>query len=175
MRQLIFCICGSLIGAVALWTGSFQAAAFQAPSKPGTIRACSLFTQDEIKKFYGAKWPPAWDQFSIPPQESALAGGGSECGMTGLHIQVDAVPVSGFESNRQAYAARSKFEKITGVGDEAWFYEQGAGTSVHVIGVYARAGQHVYVVSLTVRQGETAASLRPVIIAAAQGAAGKLR
>jgi hypothetical protein len=95
--------------------------------------------------------------------------------MMGLDIQLNAVPVSRFEANRQAYAARSRFERITGVGDEAWFYEQGAGTSVHIIGVYARSGQHVYVVSLDVQSGETAASLRPVILAAGQAAAAKLR
>ena len=47
---------------LASWNGASRAAAFQAAAKPGGIRACSLFTQDEIKKFYGAKWPPAWDQ-----------------------------------------------------------------------------------------------------------------
>jgi hypothetical protein len=179
MRQLqCWCLCAGLIGAIALgpWNGASQAAAFQAAgSKPGGIRACSLFTQAEIKKVYGAKWQPVWDQIRIPPNESPLPGGGSECSMMGLDIQLDAVQVSRFEANRQAYAARSKFERIMGVGDEAWFYEQGAGTSVHIIGVYARSGQHVYVLSLSVRQGETAASLRPVVIAAGEAAAAKLR
>jgi len=162
--------------ALALWNGSPQAAPFQAGgAEPGNIRACSLFTQEEIKKLYGAKWPPVWDQIRIPPDESTLSGGGSECEMMGLAIQLDAVPVSRFEANRQSYAAKSKFERLTGIGDEAWFYEQGAGTSVHIIGVYARSGQHVYVLSLDVRQGETPSSLRPVVIAAGQAAAAKLR
>ena len=180
MRQQLrcWCVCAGLIGAIALalrGTAS-EAVAFQAVgAKADNIRACSLFTQAEIKQLYGAKWQPVWDQIRITPEESPLSGGGSECNMMGLAIQLDAVPVSRFESNRQSYAARSKFERITGVGDEAWFYEQGAGTSVHIIGVYARSGQHVYVLSLTVRQGETAASLRPIVIAAGQAAAAKLR
>ena len=95
--------------------------------------------------------------------------------MMGLAIQLDAVAVSRFEANRQAYLAQSKFERITGVGDEAWFYDQGADTAVHIIGVYARSGQHVYVLSLDVNKGETTASLRPVVIAAGQAAAAKLR
>jgi len=179
MRQLrCWCMCAGLIGVIGLatWDGAYQAAAFQAAgSKPGGIRACSLFTQDEIKKFYGAKWEPVWDQIRITPQESPLSGGGSECEMMGLAIQMDAVPVARYEANRQAYMARSKFERVTNVGDEAWFYEQGAGTSVYIIGIYARSGQHVYVLSVSVRMGETAASLRPVVIAAGQAAAAKLR
>ena len=177
MRQLRCCVGVGLIGflVLAIGNGATQAAAFQAAAKAGGIRACTLFTQDEIKKAYGAKWQPAWDQIRIRPEEHPTSGGGSECEMTGLTIQLDAVPVSQFEGNRQAYAARSKFERITGIGDEAWFYEQGAGTSVYIIGVYARSGQHVYVLSLTVRMGETAASLRPVVIAAGQAAATKLR
>jgi hypothetical protein len=95
--------------------------------------------------------------------------------MMGLAIQLDAVAVSRFEANRQAYMAQSKFERVTGVGDEAWFHDQGADTSVHIIGVYARFGQHVYVLSLDVHKGETSASLRPIIIAAGQAAAAKLR
>jgi hypothetical protein len=165
-----------VIAAMMLWNSASQAAAFQAAGvRPGTIRACSLFTQEEIKKLYGGKWQPFWDQISIRPEESALSGGGSECHMMGLDIQLDAVPVSQFEPNRQAYAARSKFERITGVGDEAWFYEQGAGTSVHIIGVYARSGQHIYVLSLDVPESETVASLRPIVVAAGQAAAAKLR
>jgi hypothetical protein len=53
--------------ALALWNGSPQAAPFQAGgAEPGNIRACSLFTQEEIKKLYGAKWPPVWDQDPHP-------------------------------------------------------------------------------------------------------------
>jgi len=158
------------------WTAAFKAVTFEAitPQSRG-IRACSLFTQDEIKKIYGAKWNPVWDLIHLRPEESPLTGGGSECGMMGMHIQLDAVPVSRFEDNRKSYAPQSKFERITGVGDEAWFYEQGAGTSVDIIGVYARSAEHVYVLSLDVNEGQTVASLKPVIIAAAQSAAVKLR
>jgi predicted cupin superfamily sugar epimerase len=95
--------------------------------------------------------------------------------MTGMMIQLDAVPVSRFEANRQSYAKQSTFERATGIGDEAWFYDQGAGTSVHIFGVYARTAQHVFVLSVDVEKGETAASLRPVVVAAGQAAAAKLR
>jgi hypothetical protein len=166
LRVNRWCAAAILLWTVAPWSGVSQSAAF---------RACSLFTQDEIKQFYGSKWKPVWDQIRIPPDESPLPGGGSECSMTGMQIQIDAVQVSRFESNRQAFAARSKFERIAGVGDEAWFYEQGAGSPVHIIGVYARSGQHVYVLSVDVNQGETTASLRPVVVAASQAAAAKLR
>jgi hypothetical protein len=168
---------GAIVIGPLSWRGPARAAAFQSgAAKAGAVRACSLFTQAEIRKIYGAKWRPAWDQVQIPPDETELPGGGSECSTLGLSVQLDAVPVARFEANRQVFAKRSTFERVTGVGDEAWFYEQGApGTMSHIVGIYARAGQHVYVLSIDVFEKETAASLRPLAIAFGQAAAAKLR
>jgi len=46
---------------------------------------------------------------------------------------------------------------------------------VHIAGVYARTAQHVFVLSVDAEKGKKKTSLRPVLVAAGQAAAQKLR
>lgn len=137
-----------------------------------TVPACRLMTKDEIKKALGPRTPSFFDQ--IPVEGTALRVG-SECSLGGVMIQLDAVPAASFDSNRQAYAARTKYERFTGIGDDAYFFEQGAATAVHIVGVYARVGSHVVAISMDVDAPDTVESTRPAVTALTKLAMTKLK
>jgi hypothetical protein len=141
-------------------------------SAAGRTSACSLLTVQEIKTLLGERTPRLIDM--IPPSEEQV-GSGSECFIATIILQLDVIPVGNFSSNMQTYASRTTFESLTGVGDEAYFYEQQPGSASHVVGVYARIAQHVLVVSMDVEDGDTAASLRPDLLALTRAAEAKLR
>jgi hypothetical protein len=137
------------------------------------IRACSLLTRQEIRSATGALTPTYFDQ--IPSQESVLPGGGSECTLPGLIIQLDALPASSFESSRKASVAYRHYEHVPAVGTDAYFYAQGPAESPQVVGVFARVGQRVILVSMNVGAGETVVMLRPIVVTLATSAAMRLR
>ena len=139
----------------------------------GSIGACSLLSSEEIKTLLGERTPPFFDM--IPPSEERLGGGGSECFVSTIVIQLDAVTVAGFDANMQTFASRTGYERLTGVGDEAFFYEQDPGGVAHVVGIYSRIAEHVLVVSMDVNDPDTPASLRPSLMILAGAAETKLR
>ena len=137
------------------------------------VSACTVLSVQEIKTLLGDRTPRFIDM--IPPNEEPLSGGGSECFIASITIQLDAVPVARYTQNMQTYAGRTTYERVTGIGDEAHFYEQDAGKDSHVVGIYARVGQHVLVVSMDVEEGDTPASLRPSLMTLSRAAEAKLR
>ena len=139
----------------------------------GRIGACSLLSGEEIKTLLGERTPAYFDL--IPPSEEPLGGGGSECFISTIVIQLDAVSVARFQANMETYASRNTYERLTGIGDEAYFYEQDPGGVSHVVGVYSRVGEHVLVVSMDVTDGDTPASLRPSLVTLVRAAEQKLR
>jgi len=149
---------------------------FVGPTSAGqaqkSVSACTLFTAAEIRSITATKPSPI---DSMKTEESPIPGGGSECDVAGFGIQLDAVPVARFEANRQAYSSRAKYERVPDVADEAYFYDQGAGTSVRTLGIYGRTATHVFVISNIVMMNETAEALRPQLIALGKAAAAKLR
>jgi hypothetical protein len=66
-------------------------------------------------------------------------------------------------------------ERVPDVGDEAYYYDQGAATSVRTLGIYRRTATHVFVISNIVMMNETAEGLRPQLGAQGKAAAAKLR
>jgi len=137
-----------------------------------SVTACTLFTAAEIRRITATKPSPI---DGIKSDESPLPGGGSECDVAGFGIQLDAVPVARFDANRQAFSSRAKYERVPDVADEAYFYEQGAGTSVQVLGVYGRTATHVFAISNIMGMNESVAELRPQLLALGKAAAAKLR
>jgi hypothetical protein len=135
--------------------------------------ACSLLSQEEIRGLLGARTPRFFDM--VPANQENLPAGGSECFYAGINTQLDAIPVARFQSTMEVFASRTTYERVGEVGDEAYFYEQDAGRSTHVVGVYARVGQRVLVVSMDVTEGVDRATLRPDVLALARAAAAKLR
>jgi hypothetical protein len=169
VAPVVSVMCASSFGALRAHAGQSPAGA-----KTGGLRACTLLTKDEIKKATAPRIPRTIDRFE--PDEELLPGGGSECTIGDIDVQLDAVSVSRFEERLKTFAATTKFERIDGVGDAAYFYEQGTpGTPTHIVGVYARAGQHVVVYARSVAAPETTQTVRPGLIALATAAAAKLR
>jgi hypothetical protein len=167
MKALIAC------SVLMILTGlvSFDVTVHAGQAAKGTT-ACGLFTVAEIRQVTATKPSPI---DSMRPDESTLPGGGSECEIAGFGIQLDAVPVARFEANRQAFNSRMKYERVAEVADEAYFYEQGAGTSVHVVGVYGRTATHVFTISNIMGMGESVADVRRQVLALGKAAASKLR
>jgi hypothetical protein len=157
----------TLILALGAFAGSISAG--QAP-KP--LTACTLFTAAEIRRVTATKPSPV---DSMKPEEHPTPGGGSECDIAGFGIQLDAVPVARFEANRQAYSTRAKYERVPDVADEAYYYDEGAASSVRTLGIYARTATHVFVISNIVAMNEKPEALRPQLIALGKAAAVKLR
>lgn len=159
------------LGGTAAPTGAEAQAGGAGPAV--SIGACSLLSSEEIKTLLGERTPPFFDM--LPPSEERLGGGGSECFISTIIIQLDAVPVARFTANMEAYASRTTYERLTGVGDEAYFYEQDPGGVSHVVGIYSRIGEHVLVVSMDVNDGDTPASLQPSLMTLVRAAEPKLR
>jgi len=134
-----------------------------------SLPACTLISDAEIKQVAGAAVQD-W-MFQIQRNGSALAGGGSECELPGFTLQLDAAPVSAYKSRMKAYGDRSKFEPVSGIGDEAHYYIQDS----DYIGVYARVAKHMFVVSASVPIGQTPAAVRPRVEAMARLIASKLK
>jgi hypothetical protein len=160
------------LGVVGVTTG-LEAQAGSAGPAAGSMGACSLLSSEEIKTLLGERTPPYFDL--IPPSEEPLGGGGSECFIATIIIQLDAVPVARFNANMETYASRTTYERLTGVADEAYFYEQDPGGVSHVVGIYSRVAEHVLVVSMDVTGRETPASLRPSLMTLVRAAEPKLR
>jgi hypothetical protein len=134
-----------------------------------SVRACTLISDAEIRKVAGASVQD-WE-FQMPRNGTALAGGGSECEMPGFSLQLDAAPVSAYKDRMKTYGARTRFEPVSGIGDEAHFYVQGDDWA----GIYARVGKHMFVVSKGVPMQQGPASVRPLVESMARAVAAKLR
>ncbi len=134
-----------------------------------SVPACTLISDAEIKKIAG---PAVQDwQFQMPRQGTALGGGGSECEMPGFSLQLDAAPVSRYKERMKIWGAQTRFEPISGIGDEANYYVQGEDT----VGVYARVGKHMFVVSKGVPMAQPPESVRPLVESMAKAVAAKLK
>jgi hypothetical protein len=168
LRTMILC--------VALCPGVPASTAFGSENAVAqSITACSLLSNDEIKKELGARTSPFLDQ--LPPNEEKLKNGGSECFRANITIQLDAHPVSGFEETRKRYAesGRTTFQSVSGLGDAAYAYDQDPGKSSHVVGVFVKAGQHVLTISMDVNENDSVDALRADVLALAKAAVAKLR
>lgn len=133
-----------------------------------SVAACKLLSDAEIKKVAGPAVPD-W-AFQFPRNGTPLAGGGSECEIPGFSVQLDAAPVSRYK-DRMKYYTNTKFEPMSGIGDEANYYVQGG----DIVGVYTRVGKRMLVVSRSLKMGETPASQRPLLEAVAKAMVAKLK
>jgi hypothetical protein len=134
-----------------------------------SVPACALMSTAEIKKIAG---PAVQDwEYQLPRNGSALGGGGSECELPGFTLQLDAAPISRYKERMKIWGAQTKFEPVGGIGDEAHFYVQDDDT----VGVYARVGKHMFVVSKSVPTDKTPQSVRPLVEAMAKAVAAKLK
>src|SRR5687768_11760579 len=146
----------------------------QASGKPQRLTACTLLTKAEIKQLAGKALSPIFD--NLKPNEETVGAGG-ECFHAGVTVQFDVHPVSGFDATRQNYekSGRTKFQPAPGIADDAYFYEQDAGKTSHVVGIFAKTGQHVLTISMDVNPPTTVDTLRPIVTALTKAAVAKLK
>jgi len=149
--------------AAALVAASWMAAPVHAD---GSVAACKLLSDAEIKKLAGPAVPD-W-AFQLPRNGTPLAGGGSECEIPGFRVQLDAAPVDRYKDRMKNYS-NTKFEPMSGIGDEANYYVQDGS----YVGVYTRVGKRMLVVSRSLTMGETPASQRPMLEAVAKAMVAK--
>jgi hypothetical protein len=77
------------------------------------IKVCALVSKEEVKKHL--PWRDLLDQF--PPEEEAIGTTGSSCNYPTVHVQV----LTYTKSFMDAMQKTGPLEKISGVGDEAYF------------------------------------------------------
>jgi hypothetical protein len=170
-RDLVRGLAG-LAGAALLGTSGPASAASQAPPSDAA-GACSLITRQEIRTVAGDLVPRYFDQ--IPSEEMQLPGGGSVCRFGGFNVQLDPIAAADFDAHRQAQAGRADYRPAPGVGDTAYFFEQGPPGSPTSVGMFVRVRGRVFMVSMNVGSGEAAEVLRPAVEGLARVAALRLR
>ena len=170
MTLTVVAVCiSSMVAAVRV--ASAAPAAVQAVTRPAAIRACAVLAKAEVKKLAGAG-----DQFfdMVQPEEETLPGGGSGCAYSGIHIQIDPFTPARLDELRKQQGA--SWVAIPNVGDAAFFYDSKPGGGLHFGELYARAGQHVVTVQLSVRPATNSVeTVRPAAVALAQAIVAKLR
>lgn len=145
-------ICAAMLAAFAVPT-------FAAPAQS----ACSIMTKDEVKQF---STNPEFDQ--IPAQEEKVTQG-SGCTFPGIYVQLDPFPVATFENMKRQPGMT--LEAAPGIGDAA-FLRDNRGTFAELAG---RVGPRVFTIQMTIRQGETYASVKPRLLRIGTAMAAKLR
>lgn len=149
-----------------------QSAGAGAPTaKPKLIHACSLLPKAEVKKIAATN-----DQFfdMIPPKEELLSGVGSACSYSGIHIQVDPFTPSRLEELRKEKG--NLWTAVPDVGDAAYFYDNNKAKTVRFAELYARVGEHVLTIQMSVRPPTASAeTVRPAAVSLAKALLAKLR
>jgi hypothetical protein len=139
----------------------FAVATFQAT--PPVVRVCDLVPRAEVKKLIGGT-----DIFDMmAPTEEPLGDFGSSCNYPGVLIQV--VPFQ--RALVDASKKRLRLETVTGVGEEAYFYENPAG----YVELFVKVGPRMVTLQRSIGLGATAASVRPGVMALAKAVIAKLK
>jgi len=109
------------------------------------IKVCGLLPAAQVKQLIGGD--AMFDRF--PPEEEAMGNFGSSCNYAGAMVQVMSFTQASIDAARK----RGRLEPVTGVGDEAYFYDN--------------RGQYA--------EGQTSATVRPGAVALANALVAKLR
>ena len=133
--------------------------AFAAPA-PG---ACSIMSKAEVKPFSSNQF---FDQF---PAEEDKAGGGTGCNYAGVYIQLDPFPFATVENMRRQPG--QTLESAPGIGNAAYVRDNGGNYAE----LYARVGQRVFTIQMSIRPGESFASVKPRLLQMGTAMAAKLR
>ena len=131
--------------------------------KSQRINACSLLTREEVRKH--APWATPLDQ--VATEEEPIGTSGSACTYPSVMIQLLPYTPNFFEVVRK----RGKLEPVSGVGEEAYFYENSAGYAE----LYAKVGNRILTIQRDLQTGEKASAAKPGVTGLAQALAAKLR
>jgi hypothetical protein len=126
------------------------------------IKVCSLLPKEEVKQHL--PWRPLLDQFPI--EEEAIGASGSSCNYPSVTLQV--LPFS----QGMIDAAREKggLEKISGVGDEAYFHNN----ADRYAELYVKVGNRMLTVQANAEK-ETMESAKSGAVSLARALVAKLR
>lgn len=106
------------VGMASGWSSSLlaQSRPAERPSalNPPIVRACSLMTKEEVKRHL--PWAAMLDQFEA--EEDALGNYGSGCEYPSVRVQV----MTFSQGTIDAAKKKSGIETVSGVGDEAYLY-----------------------------------------------------
>ena len=125
------------------------------------IAACALLPKDEVKRHL--PWLAVFDQFPI--EEEPVGASGSSCNYPSVFIQVLPFAPRTIEMARQ----KGELETVAGVGDEAYFYNNGN----QYAELYVRVGKHLLTVQADAN--ETVEAVRPGAVSLAMALVIKLR
>jgi hypothetical protein len=103
----------------------------------------------------------------FPPEEEALGTYGSSCNYAGVMVQV--LPFS--QSTIDAARKRGRLEPVSGVGDEAYLFDNRG----EYAELYVRVGRRLLTLQRDVDAGKTVADVRAGTVALAQALVAKLR
>ena len=159
--------------AAAVSVISHPLAALSASAATKPLNACTVFTEGEVRRIGGTAAAGVVD-LSIPPEMHDIGGGGTDCGVGLVEMQLDPVPVSGFGSFKKAAAKEGKQTKLSGIGDEAYLYETRDGVASQVA-VLMRVGKHVLTMQLAPIEEREIAAARKSLTALAKAAVAKLK
>jgi hypothetical protein len=159
-----------VVGIVTMLSAS--AATAQATKGPsGVVHACSLFTDADIARITGRVAP-----IKFPADTSALPGGHTECHWINLGAALTPkVTRQTFGATRKQQEAEKNttIQSVSGVGDEAYFWQRPAGAEQYV-GIVFRVGQYQLALS-DMLPADSVAWLRPKLAELARFAAPKLK
>lgn len=129
-----------------------------------TIGACSLLPPAEVKRIAGLNA----QLFEIfPPEEEALADGGSTCTYAGVLVQLNPFSPATLERLRTEQGAA--WESVAGLGDAAYFYRNHRSELDRYGELYASSGENVLTIQMDVNPPATSADdVRPAVVALAQ-------
>lgn len=134
-----------------------------AQSSAASIKVCQLLPRAEVEKLINGN--QVFD--TIAPEEEPLGNYGSSCNYPGVMIQVMPFLLSTIDTARK----RGRLEPVSGVGDEAWLYENLAGYAE----LYVRIDKRFLTIQRDIPMGQTLTSVRPGVMALANALVAKLR
>jgi hypothetical protein len=140
-----------------------EAQAARGQSSPPVVKVCGLLPAAEVRKIIGGG--RTFEMF--PPEEEALGTYGSSCNYAGVMVQV--LPFS--QSTIDAARKRGRLEPVSGVGDEAYLFDNRG----EYAELYVRVGRRLLTLQRDVDAGKTVADVRAGTVALAQALVAKLR
>lgn len=129
-------------------------------------RACELLTRELVTKTSPYEKRALDMALRMPPEEDALAAGGSACTSGGITLQIDPM-----RADRLAAIVKPDWQKVSGVGDLAYFRDNGG----EYAELYVRAGAHIVTVQMDVPAGKGAAALQSNVVAVARDVLSRLK
>ena len=153
----------NVLGVVGVVSGVTPQPDIAAQSSTASIKACGLLPRAEVKKLINGN--QVFDMMA--PEEEPLGNYGSSCNYPGVMIQVMPFLQSTIDGARK----RGRLEPVSGVGDEAWLYENPAGYAE----LYVRIDKRFLTLQRDIGMGQTLASVRPGVMALANALVARLR